>query len=64
MSNTALIITITSVFAGFACFTGSFLSFMYKKPKVLTWGLMVAAIILITLIPTTIGVFWATLGAD
>ncbi|APT85714.1 hypothetical protein [Corynebacterium aquilae] len=62
MSNTALIVTIVSVFLGFACFTGSFASFMYKKPKTLTWGLMVAAIILITLIPTTIAIFFATLA--
>lgn len=61
MSNTQMFITIGSVFFGFLLFTLSFASFMYKKPPKLTWGLMVAAIVFITVIPVTIAVFWATL---
>ena len=33
MSNTALIVTMVSVFIGFLLFGGSFASFMYKKSK-------------------------------
>lgn len=62
MSDTALIVTMASVFTGFACFTGSFLSFRLGKSPWLTWGLMAAAIVLITVIPTTIAIFWATLA--
>lgn len=61
MSNTAMIITMASVFLGFLCFGGSFASFMYKKRPAQIWGLFVAAIVLITVIPVTIAVFWATL---
>ena len=61
MSNMSMIVTISSVFLGFLCFGGSFASFMYKKRSVQIWGLFIAAIILITVIPVTIAVFWATL---
>lgn len=61
MSNMSMIVTISSVFLGFLCFGGSFASFMYKKPPVQIWGLFIAAIVLITVIPVTIAVFWATL---
>ncbi|MDO4684917.1 MAG: hypothetical protein Q4A92_00060 [Corynebacterium sp.] len=61
MSNTAMWVTIASVFIGFLCFGGSFASFMYKKRPVQIWGLFITAVFFITVIPVTIAVFWATL---
>ena len=60
MSNTVLIITMASVCIGFLFFGGAFASFMYKKPQAQIWALFAIAIVLITIIPVTIAVFWGT----
>ncbi|MCK2200736.1 hypothetical protein [Corynebacterium callunae] len=60
MSNTVLLITMTSVFIGFLFFGGAFASFMYKKSNVQIWTLFSVAIVLITIIPVIIAVFWAS----
>ncbi|MBC3186539.1 hypothetical protein H7347_08145 [Corynebacterium sp. zg-331] len=59
MSTTLLLVTMGSVFAGFACILGAFASFMYKKPAALTWALGGAALVLVTIIPVLIAVFYA-----
>ncbi len=60
MSNTVLLITMASVFIGFLFFGGAFASFMYKKSNAQIWTLFSIAIVLITIIPVTIAVFWGT----
>ncbi|ALC07024.1 putative membrane protein [Corynebacterium deserti GIMN1.010] len=60
MSSTILFITMASVFIGFLFFGGAFASFMYKKSNVQIWTLFTIAIVLITVIPVTIAVFWAS----
>ena len=60
MNDTVLIITMASVFVGFLFFGGAFASFMYKKPQRLIWTLFTIAIVLITVIPLGIAVFWGT----
>ncbi|AHI04130.1 hypothetical protein [Corynebacterium falsenii] len=60
MSNTALIVTMVSVFIGFLLFGGSFASFMYKKSKQQIWGLFILAVVFLTIIPTTTAIFFAT----
>lgn len=62
MSTTVLLVTMVSVFVGFLCF-GAFASFMYKKSNKQIWTLFSIAIVLITVIPVTIAVFWATTPA-
>lgn len=49
-----------SVFIGFLFFGGAFASFMYKKSNAQIWTLFSIAIVLITIIPVTIAVFWGT----
>ncbi|AGT06681.1 putative membrane protein [Corynebacterium glutamicum MB001] len=63
MSTTVLLVTMVSVFVGFLCFGGAFASFMYKKSNKQIWTLFSIAIVLITVIPVTIAVFWATTPA-
>ncbi|MBI8999871.1 hypothetical protein M0E87_03395 [Corynebacterium sp. CCM 9185] len=63
MDNTAVIITMASVFIGFLLFGGSYASFSYRRSPKLTWTLFTFAIFFITVIPTVIAVFWATLFA-
>ncbi|MFP7365463.1 hypothetical protein SFC07_06775 [Corynebacterium callunae] len=60
MSTTVLLVTMASVFLGFLFFGGSFASFMYKKSNVQIWSLFCIAIVLITIIPVIIAVFWAS----
>lgn len=60
MSSTVLLVTMASVFLGFLFFGGAFASFMYKKSNRLIWTLFSVAIVLITVIPVIIAVFWAT----
>lgn len=60
MNTTVLIITMASVFLGFLFFGGAFASFMYKKSQALIWTLFAIAIVLITIVPVTIAVFWGT----
>lgn len=62
MSNTSLFITMASVLLGFLFFGGSFASFSYGKPKKLVWTLFGIAIFFITVVPVTVGVFFATAG--
>ncbi|BAU97328.1 hypothetical protein N24_3066 [Corynebacterium suranareeae] len=52
-----------SVFLGFLFFGGAFASFMYKKSNRQIWTLFSVAIVLITVIPVIIAVFWATTPA-
>ncbi|WPF66094.1 MULTISPECIES: hypothetical protein [unclassified Corynebacterium] len=59
MSTAWLLVTMISVFVGFLCILGAFASFMYKKPVALTWALGGAALVLVTVIPVTIAVFYA-----
>ena len=60
VSNAALLVTMASVFIGFCLFGGSFASFMYRKPKGQIWGLFALAVVFITIIPTTVAIFYAT----
>lgn len=60
MSTTVLLITMASVFLGFLFFGGAFASFMYQKSNKLIWTLFAIALVLITIIPVTIAVFWGT----
>lgn len=60
MSTTVLLITMVSVFFGFLCFGGAFASYMYKKSNKLVWTLFTLALVLITIIPVIIAVFWGT----
>lgn len=60
MSSTELLVTMASVFIGFLLFGGSFYSFMTKRRPAQIWGLFVAAIVFITLVPVVVAVFWAT----
>ncbi len=62
MSNFILLVTMASVFIGFLFFGGAFASFMYKKPNIQIWSLFAIAIVLITVVPVTIAIFWATTG--
>ncbi len=57
---TATIAAIVCVFIGFLCIAGAFVGFMYKKPPVLIGGLLVAALILVTVIPVILAVFLGT----
>lgn len=59
MSMTWVLVTMVSVFAGFLCILGAFASFMYKKPPAVTWALGGAALVLVTVIPVIIAVFYA-----
>ncbi|WP_096459187.1 hypothetical protein [Corynebacterium suranareeae] len=63
MSTTVLLVTMASVFLGFLFFGGAFASFMYKKSNRQIWTLFSVAIVLITVIPVIIAVFWATTPA-
>lgn len=58
-----LLVTMASVFLGFLFFGGAFASFMYKKSNRQIWTLFSVAIVLITVIPVIIAVFWATTPA-
>lgn len=59
MSDIGLIVTMVSVFVGFILFGASFKSFMEQRPRSLVWGLFIAAVVFITLVPVGIAVFWA-----
>ncbi|MEZ2122055.1 hypothetical protein QWU43_09820 [Corynebacterium sp. CCM 9204] len=63
MGNTVVFITMTSVFIGFLLFGGSYASFSYRRNPKLTWTLFTIAIFFITVVPTVIAIFWATLFA-
>lgn len=58
--DTATLVTILCVFVGFLLFGGAFAGFMYKKPPVLIGALLVAALILVTIIPVGVAVFVGT----
>ncbi|MGP6174124.1 hypothetical protein [Corynebacterium sp. A21] len=60
MSDLTMIITMASVFIGFLCTGGAFAAFMYKKSKILVAVLLLIALVLVTIIPVTIAVFFAT----
>lgn len=55
-----MIITMASVFIGFLCTGGAFAAFMYQKSKILVTVLLLMALVLVTIIPVTIAVFFAT----
>ncbi|ANE05113.1 hypothetical protein [Corynebacterium crudilactis] len=63
MSTTVLFVTMVSVFVGFLFFGGAFASFMYKKSNRQIWSLFSISLVLITVIPVIIAVFWATTPA-
>ncbi|MBF4552595.1 hypothetical protein [Corynebacterium suicordis] len=62
MSETAMIVTMGSVFIGFVLFGSSYAAFSYKKPRALVWGLFAVAILFLTVVPVTVAVFFATAG--
>lgn len=55
----ALSVTMASILLGFLCFGGSFYAFSTKAPAKVTWTLLVVAIFFISVIPTTVAVFFA-----
>lgn len=59
MSTGLLLLTMVSVFCGFLCILGAFAAFMYKKPARLIWVLGGVALVLVTVIPVVIAVFYA-----
>ncbi|ARU46968.1 hypothetical protein [Corynebacterium silvaticum] len=56
MSTAIMIATMSSVFLGFAFFTGAFASYSYGKPGKLTWSLFAIAVLLITVIPVVLAI--------
>lgn len=57
---TATLVAIVCVFIGFLCIAGAFVGFMYKKSPVLVGGLLVAALVLVTVIPVILAVVLGT----
>lgn len=55
-----LLITMISVFVGFLCTGAAFASFMYKKSKALVISLLIAALILVTVVPVILAVLFGT----
>lgn len=55
-----VLITMASVFVGFLCTGGAFAAFMYKKSKALVVGLLILALLLVTVIPVAIAVIFGT----
>lgn len=55
-----LIITMASVFVGFLCTGGAFAAFMNKKSTAWVVGLLILALILVTVVPVTIAVVFGT----
>lgn len=55
-----VLITMASVFVGFLCTGGAYAAFMYKKSKVLIGGLLILALILVTVVPVAIAVVFGT----
>lgn len=55
-----LLITMISVFVGFLCTGGAFAGFMYKKSKALIISLLIAALILVTVVPVILAVLFGT----
>ena len=51
---------VISIGIGFFLFMGSFLSYYYRKPAKLTWGLFGVAIVFLTVIPVFLAVFAAS----
>ncbi len=56
----ATLIAIISVAIGFVCIGAAFVSFMYRKSPVLIGVLLVAALILVTVIPVFLAVAFGT----
>lgn len=54
--SSIMLLTMLSVFAGFLCFGGAFLSFRLQKPKALVLALFIVAVVLITVIPVILAV--------
>ncbi|MBV7294319.1 hypothetical protein KRX51_00060 [Corynebacterium sp. TAE3-ERU12] len=57
-----MFVTMGCVLVGFLMFGGSFAAFMYGRSRTLVWGLALGAMVLCTIIPTTIAVLWGARG--
>ncbi|MBB3115925.1 hypothetical protein [Corynebacterium bovis] len=62
MSTPELVVTMSSVFVGFLLFGAAFATFSYRRSPKVVWSLFAAAIVCMTVVPTTVAVFWASLG--
>lgn len=62
--TTTTLLGILSIAIGFLCIGAAFWAFMQKKPTAWSVALGVAAFVFVTVIPTFLAVFFATVPGD
>lgn len=59
MLTTTTTLAMASVAVGFVCIFSAYVAYTYRKPRALWVGLIVAAVLFLTLVPTVLAIFWA-----